>query len=231
MSDCVWPHRQQPTRLPRPWDSPGKNTGVGCHFLLQCVKVKSESEVAQSCPTLSRQLFPNGWETPSSSWSRLGWGSRGHPHTWSCRSPAAAPSEAQLPTSTESLALSLQYIECTGPGGSGTSPTRWSPGPGLEPEMHGSAQCTGALATWTAGCLCNSRHCTRTWGPPSFGYFPSVDTSPWNPLPPAPRAAAAPPWQPAQFLAAPAPTWTPVHRLDLLICNFYFFFFFLTWLF
>ena len=47
-----WPHRRQPTRLPRPWDSPGKNTGVGCHFLLQCIKVKSESEVAQSCPTL-----------------------------------------------------------------------------------------------------------------------------------------------------------------------------------
>ena len=42
-----------PTRLPRPWDSPGKNTGVGCHFLLQCMKVKSESEVAQLCPTLS----------------------------------------------------------------------------------------------------------------------------------------------------------------------------------
>ena len=47
------PHRRQPTRLPRPWDSLGKNTGVGCHFLLQCMKVKSESEVAQSCPTLS----------------------------------------------------------------------------------------------------------------------------------------------------------------------------------
>ena len=47
------PHRRQPTRLPRPWDSPGKNTGVGCHFLLQCMKVKSESEVAQSCQTLS----------------------------------------------------------------------------------------------------------------------------------------------------------------------------------
>ena len=44
---------RQPTRLPRPWDSPGKNTGVACHFLLQCMKVKSESEVAQSCPTLS----------------------------------------------------------------------------------------------------------------------------------------------------------------------------------
>ena len=53
MSDSVQPHRQQPTRLPRPWDSPGKNTGVGCHFLLQCMKVKSESEVAQSCLTLS----------------------------------------------------------------------------------------------------------------------------------------------------------------------------------
>ena len=46
------PHRRQPTRLTRPWDSPGKNTGVGCHFLLQCMKVKSESEVAQLCPTL-----------------------------------------------------------------------------------------------------------------------------------------------------------------------------------
>ena len=45
--------RRQPTRLPRPWDSPGKNTGVGCHFLLQCMKVKSGREVAQSCPTLS----------------------------------------------------------------------------------------------------------------------------------------------------------------------------------
>ena len=53
MSDSVRPHRRQPTRLPRPWDSPCKNTGVGCHFLLQCMKVKSESEVAQSCPTLS----------------------------------------------------------------------------------------------------------------------------------------------------------------------------------
>ena len=53
----MWPHRRQPTRLPRPWDSPGKNTGVGCHFLLQCMKVKSESEVAQSCPTLSDPMY------------------------------------------------------------------------------------------------------------------------------------------------------------------------------
>ena len=53
MSNSVRPHRRQPTWLPRPWDSPGKNTGVGCHCLLQCMKVKCESEVAQSCPTLS----------------------------------------------------------------------------------------------------------------------------------------------------------------------------------
>ena len=53
MFDSVRPHSRQPTRLHRPWDSPGKNTGVGCHFLLQCMKVKSESEVTQSCLTLS----------------------------------------------------------------------------------------------------------------------------------------------------------------------------------
>ena len=53
VSDIVRPHRQQPTRHPRPWDSPGKNTAVGCHFLLQCMKVESESEVVQLCLTLS----------------------------------------------------------------------------------------------------------------------------------------------------------------------------------
>ena len=53
VSDSVWCHRRQPIRLLCPWDSPGKNTGVGCQFLLQCMKVKSESEVAQSCLTLS----------------------------------------------------------------------------------------------------------------------------------------------------------------------------------
>ena len=56
MSNSVQPHRRQPNRPPRTWDSPGKNTGVGCHFLLQCMKVKSESEVAQSCPTLSEPM-------------------------------------------------------------------------------------------------------------------------------------------------------------------------------
>ena len=84
MSDSVRLHRRQPTRLPHPWDSPGKNTGVGCHFLLQCMKVKSQSEVAQSCPTLSapwtaayqvppsmgfsRQEYWSGVPLPSPSW-------------------------------------------------------------------------------------------------------------------------------------------------------------------
>ena len=58
------PQRRKPTRLPCPWDSPGKNTGVGCHFLLQCMKVKRESEVAQSCPTLSD---PMDYSLPGSS--------------------------------------------------------------------------------------------------------------------------------------------------------------------
>ena len=53
MSDSLWPHRRQRTRLPCPWVPPGKNTGVGCHCLLQCMKVKSESEVTQSYLTLS----------------------------------------------------------------------------------------------------------------------------------------------------------------------------------
>ena len=64
MSNSVRPHRRQPTRLLCPWDSPGKNTGVGCHFRLQCMKVKSQSEVAQSCPTPSD---PMNYSLPGSS--------------------------------------------------------------------------------------------------------------------------------------------------------------------
>ena len=56
MSNSVRPHRRQPTRLPHRWDSLGKNTGLVCHLILQCMKVKSESEVAQSCPTLSNPM-------------------------------------------------------------------------------------------------------------------------------------------------------------------------------
>ena len=64
MSDSVRPRRWQPTRLPRPWDSPGKNTGVGGHFLSQCMKVKSESEVTQSSSTLHN---PGDCSLPGSS--------------------------------------------------------------------------------------------------------------------------------------------------------------------
>ena len=67
-SNSVQPQRRQPTRLPRAWDSPGKNTGVGCHSFLQCMKVKSESEVTQSLLTLSD---PMGCSPPSSSVHRI----------------------------------------------------------------------------------------------------------------------------------------------------------------
>ena len=70
MSNSVRPHRRQPTRLPRPWDSPGKNTGVGCHFLLQCMKVKREREVAQSCPTLQDPWTAAYQAPPSMGFSR-----------------------------------------------------------------------------------------------------------------------------------------------------------------
>ena len=70
VSDSVRPQRRQPTRLPRPWDSPSKNTGVGCHFLLQCMKVKSESEVAQSCLTLVTPWTAAHQAPPSMGFSR-----------------------------------------------------------------------------------------------------------------------------------------------------------------
>ena len=60
MSDSVRPHRRKPTRLPRPWDSPGKNTAVGCHLLLQGMKMESESEIAQSCPSDPMDCSPPG---------------------------------------------------------------------------------------------------------------------------------------------------------------------------
>ena len=70
MSDSLRPHGPQHTRLPHPWDSPDKNTGVDCHFLLQCMKVKSESEVAQSCPTLVTPRTAAYQATPSVGFSR-----------------------------------------------------------------------------------------------------------------------------------------------------------------
>ena len=77
MSDSVRPHRQQPTRLLCPWDSPGKNTGVGCHFLLQCMKVKSESEVAQSVWLLATSWTAAYQASLSMGFSRQEYWSRG----------------------------------------------------------------------------------------------------------------------------------------------------------
>ena len=77
MCNSVRPHGLQPTRLLHPWDSPGKNTGVGCHFLLQCMKVESESEVAQSCLTLSDPMdcSPPGSSIHGTFWATvLEWG-------------------------------------------------------------------------------------------------------------------------------------------------------------
>ena len=107
MSDSARPHRRQPTRLPHPWDSPGKNTGVGCHFLLQCMKVKSQSEVAQLCPTLSD---PTDCSLPGSSIHGifqagvLEWGAIACPNGGQSGCPASAPSILPGPPSTpESL--------------------------------------------------------------------------------------------------------------------------------
>ena len=87
VSDSVWPHRWQPTKLPRPWDSPGKNTGVGCHFLLQCMKVKVKSlsrirllatpwtAAHQAPPSMgfSRQEYWSGVPLPSPSYMASGY--------------------------------------------------------------------------------------------------------------------------------------------------------------
>ena len=70
VSDSMQPHRWQPTRLPHPWDSPGKNTGVGCYFLLQCMKVKSEREVAQSGRLLGTPWTAAFQAPPSMGFSR-----------------------------------------------------------------------------------------------------------------------------------------------------------------
>ena len=110
MSDSVRPHRWKPTRLPRPWGSPGKNTGVGCHFLLQCMKVKSEREVTQSCLTSrphglqpTRLLRP--WDFPGKS---TGVGCH-------CllRSPAAAAAK-----SLQSCLTLSDLVDCSLPGSS-----------------------------------------------------------------------------------------------------------------
>ena len=108
VSDSVRPHRPQPTRLPRPWDSPGKNTGVGCHFLLQCMKVKNESEVAQSCLTLATPWTAAYQAPPSMGFSRQKYlsgvpsPSRNRPHA-----AAATKSLQSCPTLCDPIDSSL----------------------------------------------------------------------------------------------------------------------------
>ena len=97
------PHRQQPTRLRRPWDSPGKNTGVGCHFLLQCMKVKSESEVAQSCPTLRD---PMDCSLPGSSVHGIFQARRFHTYVLKCKKYWK---HAAMQFGTPELKSSLQF--------------------------------------------------------------------------------------------------------------------------
>ena len=114
MSDSVRPHRRQPTRLPRPWDSPGKNTGVGCHLLLQCMKAKIESEVAQSCPTPSD---PMDCSPPGSSvhgifqarvleWGAIAFSNTNNQIAW--RSNQSILKEINLKYSSEGLMLKLK---------------------------------------------------------------------------------------------------------------------------
>ena len=105
MSNSVRPHRRQPTRLPQPWDSPGRNTGVGCHFLLQCMKVKSESEDAQSCPTLSD---PMGCSLPGSSvhgifQAIIFWSGGPFPSSGDLPDPGIEPKSPAAPAAAKSL--------------------------------------------------------------------------------------------------------------------------------
>ena len=109
MSDSVQPHRWQPTRLLCPWDSPGKNAGVGCNFPLQCMKVKSEREVAQSC-----RLLATPWTTAHQAPPSMGFSRQEH---WS-GVPSPSPmheSEREVPQSCPTL---RDPMDCSLPGSS-----------------------------------------------------------------------------------------------------------------
>ena len=124
MSDSVQPHRRQPTRLSCPWDSPGKNTGVGCHFLLQCMKVKSEREVTQLCPTL---CDPMDCSLPGSS---MGFARQEY---WS---------GVPLPSPTETLLLLLSHFSCVQLCVTTRLPHPWdSPGKNTGVGCHFLLQC------------------------------------------------------------------------------------------
>ena len=122
MSDSVWPHRRQPTRLPHPWDSPGKNTGVGCHFFLQCMKVKSESKVTQSCPTPSNPMdyslpgssvhgiFQAGGQASISHIFQFSWHSCSH-----LPAPRVTPATQEAPMCSFTQQSAIQYCSLSYP--------------------------------------------------------------------------------------------------------------------
>ena len=116
LSDFVRPDRQQPTRLPRPWDSSGKNTGVGCHFLLQCKKVKSEGEVAQSCPTRSDPMDCSLPGSRQEYWSGVPLPSLACWYTWTLFffSPASSDNITTNPFYLVEFTLSYVFIGMDG---------------------------------------------------------------------------------------------------------------------
>ena len=106
MSDSSRPHGLQPTRLLRPWDFPGKSTGVGCHCLLQCMKVKSESEVAQSCLTLRDPMDCS----PPGSCLSMGFSRQEYWSGLPCPSPGDLPYPRIEPKSLRSPALAGRFF-------------------------------------------------------------------------------------------------------------------------
>ena len=109
MSDFVRPHRQQPTRLPCPWDFPGKNSGVGCHFLLQCMQVKSESEVTLVCSKqdlLDMWLLPVGLASP---WLDRKMHPRSKFYSWLHIFRASSESESEVVQSCPTLSDPMDY--------------------------------------------------------------------------------------------------------------------------
>ena len=169
LSPTLRPQRLQPTRLPGPWDSPGKNTGVGCHFLLQCMKVKSEGEVAQSCPTLSN---PMDCSLPGSSVHGifqarvLEWGAIAFSDLMPAVAAAAAAKSLQLCPTVGN------HVDCSPPGSSihgilqakilewvAIPSSRESSPPGIEPMLLMSPALAGRFfttsTTWEAPKILN----------------------------------------------------------------------------
>ena len=110
MSDSVRPRRRQPTRLPCPWDSPGKSTGVGCHFLLQCMTMESESEVSQSCPTLCDPIdgSPRGSPIPGILQARtLEWVAISFSNAWQWKVKSESEVAQSCPTPSNPMDCSL----------------------------------------------------------------------------------------------------------------------------